>query len=200
MLTENKLAVFLGHSGNGKSTLAAGVLRSGADLFTDDILPIFYQAERFWGHPGVPQINMWPDQTAFFIDNHEEKYEKVNPHRLKQRVPVDVIGNGTFCSESKPLDCIYISQKFENSSSETRIEVIPVSLAEAVIELARYSFIQPFLCERIGCQADRLKFFTRLVQQVPVRRLIYPSGFGYLERVTDAVRKDLKTLPSIRGG
>jgi hypothetical protein len=192
----NRAVAFLSHSGNGKSTLAAGFLKAEAALLTDDILPIEDQAGQFWGRPGLPQIKLWPDQAAYFLENDNEGFEKVNFHRSKKRVPVEEFKNGAFCHESLPLACIYIPGKSEGPSNGTNMEIIPVPPAEALIELVRYSFIPPDICERLGWQAPRLDFFSRLVKQVPVRRLLYPAGFEHLPRVTEAVLQDLKNLTS----
>ena len=48
--------------------------------------------------------------------------------------------------------------------------------------------------EVIGLQPQRLDFFAQMVQQVPMRRLAYPSGFEHLPRVRDAILQDLEGL------
>ena len=192
---DGRIAAFPSHSGNGKSTLAANLLQAGAMLLTDDILPIEDQAGKFWGHPGIPQINLWPDQAVQFLDNNEES-EFVFPGISKRRISIEAIKNGKFCNEKQTLACIYIPSRLEQTSSGTDIEVVPLPPAEAVIELVRYSFIPPYIFEKLGWQARRLDFFARLVKQVPVRRLLYPSGFEYLPRVTDAILQDLERLKS----
>ena len=193
VVLNGKTVAFPCHSGHGKSTLASAFLQEGATLLTDDILPIEQQTGRFWGRPGLPQINLWPDQTTYFIENNKE-LEKIVPDTSKKRVPVEMFKNGMFCDERQPLTCVYMPSKSEHPSSGSDIDIIPVSPAEAVIELVRYSFISPIIFERLGWQARRLEFFARLVERVPVRRLTYPSGFEHLPRVTEAVVNDLEKL------
>jgi len=41
-------------------------------------------------------------------------------------------------------------------------------------------------------QPQRLDFFARMVQQVPMRRLIYPAGYEHLPRVREAVPADVE--------
>ena len=186
---------FLSHSGNGKSTLAAGFIQAGAAFLSDDILAIEHQSGGFWGRPGLPQINMWPDQIAFFIDACNREFTEVEPGLSKKRVPVETIKNGSFCAESRPLACIYIPGKSDQPAGGSGIEILPVPPAEAVVELFRYSFISPDVSEKLGWQNRRLEFFARLVQKVPVRRLLYPAGFEHLAGVTEAVMRDLENLP-----
>ena len=68
-----------------------------------------------------------------------------------------------------------------------RIEPIPSS--EALIELVRESFLVRIL-HAAGIQEARLERLGRLVEEVPVRRLIYPSGLERLPSVLEAIRED----------
>ena len=70
---------------------------------------------------------------------------------------------------------------------------MPVSPRDAVIELVRHSFAASIV-ESLRLQPQRLDFFAQLVQQVPMRWLIYPSGFEHLPRVREAILENLKTL------
>jgi hypothetical protein len=192
---DGRLAVFPSPSGNGKSTLAAAFLQKGAALLTDDIFPLEYESGGFWGRPGLPQINLWPAQGANLMDEFSE-FEAVSPYESKKRIPVEAIKNGTFCRAKRPLACIYIPSKFDGLSTRPNIEITPLPPAEALIELVRYSYFPPAFAQEMGWQAQRLDFFARLVNQIPVRRLRYPVGFEHLPRVTEAVLQDLKNLPS----
>jgi hypothetical protein len=58
-----------------------------------------------------------------------------------------------------------------------------------LIELVRHSF-SPHLVQAAGLQPRRLDLFARLVMQVPVRRLRYPSGFERLPEVVERLLKD----------
>lgn len=187
--------VFPSHSGNGKSTLAAAFLQLGKALLTDDILPVQKHGEQFWGLPGLPQINLWPNQISHFVESKTSLKDKFS-NSIKKRVPVEAIRNGTFCHEKRPLACLYVPSKSDPSPDNTKIVIAPLPHAEAMIELIRYSFVFSRVFENLGWQARRMVFFAHLVEQIPVRRLIYPAGFEHLPRVTEAVLEDLERLPS----
>ena len=180
---------FLAISGTGKSSLAAACLNPSVSLLTDDILPIEEMNGNFLGSPGLPQINLWPDQAAYFIGETGADGEPIST-TAKKRYPISAFKNGVFCEESQPLTCLYIPERYEPAGGETKIEITPVPAVEAVIELLRYSFIPVFICEEMGWQGRRMEFFARLVERVPVRRLRYPSGFEYLPAVAEAVMRD----------
>jgi hypothetical protein len=43
-------------------------------------------------------------------------------------------------------------------------------------------------------QPQRLGFFTRLLSQVPVRRIVYPEGYVHLPQVRRGILSDLARL------
>ena len=75
---------------------------------------------------------------------------------------------------------------WRRAEGEGGVEIQPVSRSEALIELVRHSF-SPRLVEAAGLQPSRLDRLSRLVRQVPVRRLSYTSGFERLPEVAEAL-------------
>ena len=183
---------FLSNSGHGKSTLAAAFMQNGFPLQTDDILPVENRMGSILARPGYPTMRLWPDEAQHFIGRYED-LALVHPKATKRRVPVGPEGFGTFSNESKPIACIYLPERRDAKVWGTDIQITSVPSLEAVIELVRFSFVAR-LVQAAGLQPQRLDFFSKLVQQVPMRRLIYPSGFEHLPRVRDAILADLATI------
>ncbi|MFY9821168.1 MAG: hypothetical protein WAM82_07285 [Thermoanaerobaculia bacterium] len=92
-------------------------------------------------------------------------------------------GFGRFQETSTPLSAIFLATRVEGANA---VEIQPVSRSEALIELVRHSF-SARLVEAAGLQPARLARLARLVRSVPVRRLVYPSGFERLEEVASRV-------------
>lgn len=180
---------FLSHSGHGKSALAAGLMQVGFSLLTDDVLPVEAEDEHFLGRSGYPWMRMWPDEAQHFL-GYYESLERVHPEVTKRWVPVGRGGFGGFCSKSQPLRCIYVPERCTSENGQTHINIVPLSPRDAALELLRYSFM-PRIVDAIGIAPQRLKLFAQLVQQVPVRRLVYPSGFEHLPAVREAILEDL---------
>lgn len=166
------VAGFVAHSGGGKSSLAAALLRTGATLLSDDILPVEESGGTFLARPGFPQMRLEPDTARFFL-GRAEGLAAVSPDDSKLHVPVDA-----FCDVPAPLSALYVVERRPGPP-----EILPLPRRQAVIELVRHSF-SPYLVEAAGLQPRRLDLFARLVQQVPVRRLCCPDG---LERLPEAV-------------
>jgi hypothetical protein len=188
VVDENAIA-FLSSSKGGKSCLAAAFAQQGHQILTDDILPLEDRHDRFLARPGFPALRMWPDQAGHFFGECEN-LALVHPQHTKRRIPVGPEGFGTFCSEEKPLKVIYLPQRLGTDSD---ITIDPLSKKNAFFALIQNSFAAG-LVELLGLQPQRMKFFSRMVQQVPVRRLNYPEGFNHLSRVVDAVLEDSKSL------
>jgi hypothetical protein len=188
VVLENRSAAFLSTHGGGKTGLAAALMRAGGKLLTDDLLPVEERDGTFWGHPGYPQMRMWPDEAAWFLGGCDD-LPLVHPELTKRRVPVGPDGFGVFYDRLIPLACLYLPVR--RLESRGPVEVHPVAPRDAVIELVRHSF-SPFLVEAAGLQPGRFDLFARLARRVPVRRLSYPSGFDRLPDVAEAVLRDLE--------
>jgi len=180
---------FLSTSGGGKSALAATLVREGYPLLTDDILPVKKERDVFLGVPGYPSMRMWPDQAEYFVGSHEG-LDLVHPLYSKRRVLIGSGGFGTFCSKEQPLKAIYIPDR---QDPETELRIEPVSPVDALFELIKNSFTARVV-EALGLQPQRMNFFTDMVMQLPVRRLVYPDGYDNLPEVGEAVLEDVGSL------
>ena len=166
---------FLARHGGGKSSLAAALMRTGAPLMTDDVLPVEEAGGSFLARPGYPQMRMEPDTARHFL-GRIEGLTPVCPGEAKLRVPVGPDSFGAFQETALPLTCLYVAERIPGGS---RVEISPLPRSQALIELVRHSFA-PHLVEAAGLQPARLDLFARLVQQIPVHRLSYPAGFEHL--------------------
>jgi hypothetical protein len=133
-------------------------------------------------------MRMWPDTASSFLVRFEH-LPRVHPDLEKRWIPIGPDGLGVFHGDAAPLSCIYLLDRRPEAGAP--VEIREISRREAVIELLRHSFI-PLLVEAAGLQPARLDLLSRLVLQVPVKRLRYPSGFDRLPAVAEAVRRDLE--------
>ena len=178
---DRRAVAFLSRQGSGKTGLAAALMRAGCPLLTDDVLPVEDREGTFFVRPGYPQMRMWPDEAAWFVERWEE-LPLVHPQVTKRRVPVGEDGFGAFLDSPLSLACLYIPERRVDGP----VEIVDVPPRDALIELVRYSF-SPHLVAAAGLQPFRFDLFARLVQRVPVRRLRYPAGFERLPEIADAL-------------
>jgi hypothetical protein len=176
-----RAVAFLSRHGGGKSGLAAAMVQAGFPLLTDDLL-VLEERENGWEvRPAYPEMRMWPDEAAHFV-GPPESLPLVQADSEKRRVAVGDGGFGSFLDASAPLARIYLASRRLETGGD--VEIQTVSRSEALIELVRHSF-SPRLVEAAGLQPARLERLARLVRAVPVRRLVFPSGF---DRLPDVVK------------
>lgn len=188
-VTINHQAIaFMSSNTGGKTSLAASFMQAGVPLLTDDLLPLEATPSAYQVRPGYPAMRMWQDAAQYFT-HHSETLKPVIPGLPKLFVPVGAGGFGTFDNVSRPLHCIYLPERRAEAAG-AKIQIEPLSPAKALIEIIRYSF-SPHLTHAAGLAAERLQFFTRLVEKVPVRKLFYPPGFDHLSAVREAILKEL---------
>jgi hypothetical protein len=192
VVVDGHAAAFLSSGGGGKSSSAVALMQAGNTLLTDDILPIEHVGGAYLGRPGLPQMRMWPEQARHFLGRYED-LDLVHPSVSKRRVPIEEGGFGAFCSVPRPLACVYLPERRDPADWGTRIEIEQVPLREAVMALIGHSFVAPVV-GALGLHPHRLGFFARMVSRVPVRRVVYPSGYDRLPLVKDAILKDFTEL------
>lgn len=185
---QGRAFAFLAAHGVGKSGLAAALLSRGAALLCDDLVPVESCGGVLSAQPGFPQMRMWPDEATCFLRRYEH-LPRVAPDVDKRWVPAGPGGLGVFQHSPLPLGGIYFLER--RPEGDAPIEIREISPRNALIEVLRHSFL-PLLVAAAGLQPSRFDFFSRLVRDVPVRRLSYPSGFERLPEVADAVLRDLE--------
>jgi hypothetical protein len=190
---DGRAVAILGSKNGGKSSLAAALVQQGHALLTDDILAVELHDDGARARPAYPQMRLWPEQARHFL-GHSQGLAFVHANYHKYRVPIGPGQFGTFCATSQPLACIYLPERRPPSppgaTTNTAVTITPIAKAAAVMELLRHSFVAP-LVHATGRQAARLALLAQLVQQLPLRRLSYPSGLEHLPPVCDAVRDDV---------
>jgi len=194
VVVDNQQVAFLASTGGGKTALAGTLVQSGCPLVTDDILPVECRNGVFVGRPSYPQMRMWPDEAKYFL-GRVAGLERVEPRCGKRWVPVGPTAFGEFLDRSLPLACLYLAERRDSDSEANgSVQIVNVSARDALVELVRHSYT-PRMAEAAGLAPSRLDFFSQMVKQVPVRRIVYTSGFEHLPLVRDAILKDLSELP-----
>jgi hypothetical protein len=184
-----QVIAFLGHSGHGKSTLAAAFAQADYPLLSDDILLVDDRNGEFVARPGYPFMRLWPDEAEWFYGGYKE-FENIQAGYGKLRVPLSADHFGKFYDRAAPLTRIYLPQRRPASDGSAIIRFTSISPQEVVIELMRFAYSSR-LSEALGRNAERLDFFARLAGKVPLRRLAIPNGYEHLPAVLSALLVDL---------
>jgi hypothetical protein len=192
VVIDDRGVAFLGSNQAGKSSLAAALMQRDYQMLTDDALALTSDADNITGHPGYPEMRLWPDQAEHFL-GHFEDLERVHPDATKRNVPIGAATLGTFCDSPRPMRCLYIPTRRELQNGGTTVEITRVSSGEALMELVRYSFSSRLLTA-LGLQPERLNRLAQIVRRVPLRRIWYPSGLEHLPSTCDTILTDVSEL------
>ncbi len=181
-------------SQTGKSTLTAALLQHGHTLLADDMLPLHNNNEQWQIFPGLTTIRLWPDSGRQFATAQiMEKAPRVHKHFEKRSLDLNTESNKRKPWQAKPLSIIYtLDRRAENSKEAAKIQTL--APAQAMLALLENSLIGG-APRAMGVEAQRLKQFSELLTQVPVKQLRYSSGFQQLDEVCELLKKDLSQLP-----
>jgi len=181
---------FLGPSGRGKSTLAAGFLRNGTALLTDDILALRATTSGIDGLPGLPLMKVW-SETAERALALEEDLPCLTATFEKRLLVLDA--RHARAEAPVPLRALYVLRRYDpDRADRDDIAITPLRGRAAYTALLAQTLSAPFL--RPTEAARLLPLYQRLLAQARVRMLEYPHGYRHQDRVRDRVLADLATL------
>ncbi|HEX5501670.1 MAG TPA: hypothetical protein VFW96_03555, partial [Thermomicrobiales bacterium] len=196
VLSEAGAIAFLGASGQGKSTLAAGFLRRGAALLTDDVLPLMALDGGIHALPGPPLMKLWR-QTARCALALTEELPALAPTVEKRLLALD----GRYAAARTParLRALYLLQRYDPRAAGRQDIVIDTLRGGTALAALRMQTFGGALL-RPDEEAPLLPLYARLLAQAPLRVLRYPDGYEHQEAVHARLLADLAGLAPVEGG
>lgn len=179
-----RLALFLGDSGQGKSTLAAMLHCLSHGMTSDDCVILRTEGGGVTALPTYPSLRLWPDSIKGLFPPGIETTAVAGGHG-KRRIPLP--GSGL---EGQPLMAIYVLGA--PASHAAGCSIRPMTPAAACLELTRQSFtLDPSDMGRAG---TALAVTARIASGVACFELCYPRSFKRLPAVAEAITAHLPTL------
>jgi hypothetical protein len=158
-------SVFLGPSGNGKSTLAGAFIKQGYRVLTDDICAISFQHGIPYVIPGYPQIKLWRD-SAETLGQDLSKLNSIYDRSDKFALPIA----DSFANQSLPIQQIIIL----NTWKEQRIELKQITGIHQFQAIFGNTYRQNFI-RRIKQDQRYFELCNQLVHQIPIFSLTRPK-------------------------
>jgi len=172
--TKRGAVLFIGPSGNGKSTLTAALSRLGYGIISDDVVAVDTSGDNFLVLPAFPRLRLWADAvSALKLDGKD--LEKARAGLNKFLVPV-----ADFADENTPLYKIYILS-VHNGTSVTLSGVSSVEKVGALIDNTyRIKFLSGFgLAEHHHVQITSI---AKYVEMLKIERPLEPFMINRLAR------------------
>jgi len=184
VLTDHGVAAFLGNSGDGKSTLAALLVRHGCQLVTDDMLVLFRNRGGWFAQPGPPRLKLYRAMADHLVGSTQDGVA-MNPDTTKLIIPVDTCRCTT---EAHVLTAVYILH--QESGDQPRVPVIQrLSPATAFPRLlAHTAGHYPSEPARLRRQFE---FATAIVRDLPIKTLSYRREKAQMVDLKDRVLADI---------
>lgn len=171
-------AAFVGHSGQGKSTLAASFATAGFSFLTDDGLQLQWQGDTCVALPSHPSIRLWEDSREALVAPGAAMAPTVS-YTSKTRVLAG--GSILYCNVPSTLRRVF----FLGDGLADDVVITPVSSAQALHELLKHSFLLDV--EEQAMLAWQFDEVARLAALPVFFRLDYPRRYDQLDRVRAAI-------------
>jgi len=175
----DRLALFLGPTGAGKSTLATSLHLAGYDLLGDDAAIITQGHGGFLAQTVYPSLRLFPEAIASLLGN-DVTTSPMADYSDKQHVHLPTIQEGA--GEPMPLAAIFFLSGGNGARDAT---ATAMDSTRTCIALVEQSFTLDPKDPR--CGARRLAGLSQLAIEVPAYRLSYPHDFGRLGAVHQIV-------------
>jgi hypothetical protein len=171
---------FLGHSGRGKSTLAASFAASGHAFLTDDGLQLDRRDDGYWVEPSHPSIRLWSDSREALVHADAVLSPPVQ-YTPKSRVLSD--DQLAACREPMPLRRVY----FLGEGQADGVVIEPMNPREALIGLVNHSFMLDTSTAQV--MARHFDALSRMAALPIFFTLDYPRRYDLLDQVRHAVQQ-----------
>ncbi|MFZ1744070.1 MAG: hypothetical protein WAT93_14550 [Pontixanthobacter sp.] len=181
-----KAVLFAGEAEHGKSTLAAALVKGGAELLSDDLsrvdAPHERQRARLW--PSAARVKLWNSALEHF---GWQDRDLVQDHFRDQKFHLGLPAS-TFETEAVDLAAIFVL------GWDTDLSIKRLRGAEAVRALADGTMYRKQYLELMGKLGEQVVHCARIAAQMPVYRLTRPKDFAQLDKTCALITHRLAAM------
>ncbi len=180
--TDEGAVLFMGASGNGKSTTLRAFLDRGYRMLSDDVVAIVLDDDgNPLALPGYPQTKLWAD-TAEKFEIDTEPLRQVRPNMKKFAVPT----HEQFVAQAVPLRALYVLM----SVNRDVFDIHQIENTAAFRSVLNQTYRRMFL-PGLGMQATHFALATKVAATVPVKRIRRPNAGFTARKLADMIELDL---------
>jgi len=170
--------IFAGHSGKGKSTLAAAFAQKGFQLISDDLcaikIPAFSQPLVL---PGHPHVKLWSDSLKQ-IRKRPEDHTQVRPDTDKFFVPMGT----TYYPQALPIKKIYILHYHDQQS----INFQTLNKLDSLVALKNHTY-KHRMVKKMNQEKAHYLLCSKLAQTLSVTRVFRPKDFTMINTLIEKI-------------
>lgn len=177
---EDKVVLFAGASGSGKSTTAAAMHAEGYPVLSDDVVAI----DREGRVVGFPHMKLWVDSlTELNVDS--APLEQIRDQTEKFYLPI----HDRVESCSSEISAIYILMS-DNDRSENSYELDQLQGLDKFRVLRRHTY-RRFFPSGLGLNKNQLELLSILADKIDVVRLYRPTISFDLDSLVSLLLSDM---------
>ncbi len=191
LVKDGNAFLFLAPSRTGKSTLTTAMTSRGYSLTTDDMACLYEERQGYSVYSSWPKVRLWPDSEAYLKDSlsfDESGTKKVHERFAKHEIVLSSAGSEDVAN----VKGLYFLRREEDYTGEARI--IPMPASKAMILFLQNSMLGDAY-KSLGIDKARFSRLARLIKDIPVFEVLYPSGLEKLEAVCADI--DLALTPPV---
>ena len=179
-----RAVVLCGDSESGKSTtLAALALRKFAVL-SEDISPIKEESGTLYIEPGYPRVCLWPDAVEKLF-GASEALPRLTPTWEKRFLALDGV-RCAFEPQRQRLGAVYLLSSRTDEIEAPHIQGL--SMRDALLLLVQNTYMS-WVLDR-DQRAAELDLLTKVVERVPVRRIVPHVNPARIGALCDLIAQD----------
>jgi hypothetical protein len=183
----DRVAVFAGDAGAGKSTTAAAFARQGYPIVSDDVVRLEERGNSFFVQPAYPHLSLWPDSVEFLFGS-ADALPRFSPNWEKRDLTLGELGT-QFERRKLPVGAIYI---LGGGSADPSPYLGGLKSQSAFMALVAKSYSTNILDREM--RVKEFEFFARLVSTAPVRKLDVQHDASQLPDLCRLIQEDFESL------
>lgn len=187
----SEAVALVGPAGYGKSTTAAAFSTKGFNVLADDVVTLDDRADQFLVRPAYPCIRLWPASVKALYGN-DSHLPRLTPNWDKCYLDL----TERFPTEPVPLSAIYLFGERRDEPGAPFVQ--PVDRTDALISLIANTYTNYLINKSM--QARQFDLVTRVLANMPVRRVIPHADARRIDRLCDRILDDFASLKPVCSG
>lgn len=180
-----RLALFIGPSGWGKSTLAGLLQQCGHAVHSDDCVQIRTTNGQHVALPTYPSLRLFPDSLEALYAEAQDT-SPVSSYSEKLRVP---LSHPVSAQYAAPVDALYLLG--DPTEAGESVQICPSSPSHTCQALIGHSF-RLDLSDQNG-NAEHFARCAAMVNTIPAYRINYPRDFNQSPALVEAITQHLSS-------
>jgi hypothetical protein len=184
---DGRVALFMGESEAGKSTLAAAFAQQGYTVVSDDVVGVYEKADSFLVQPAYPHIRLWDTSVKALFGQPEALPRIVPTNPTWDKRFLDLTQPGfQFSQAPLPLAAIYSLASRRPETTYPCIEPLPVQ--QRMLALLANTYIKSLLSP--AQRGREFEWLSELVRTVPVQQLTPHTSLALLPKLVEVIVQD----------